>query len=159
MSKKYYNKLLSTLKNFKVELYLSHKDMGFNEGLINSSVKWYELATYIIKENNNSSLKVYLHINDFVTIQEEKYNESYAIIKGIFKHEGNNGNNYAFVVVDWFENTEKEHSLLKCPIYSLQTKNWRRVFPIHLIENVQKVYFIKYDDKKWIKNNFYFIAI
>jgi hypothetical protein len=50
MSKKYYNKLLSTLKNFKVELYLSHKDMGFNEGLINSSVKWYELATYIIKE-------------------------------------------------------------------------------------------------------------
>ena len=106
------------------------------------------MATYIIKKNNNSFLKVYLYINDFITIQEEEYNESYAIIKGIFRYEGNNGNNYAFVVVDWFENTEKEHPLLKYPIYSLQTKNWKQVFPIHLIENVQKVYFIKHDNRK-----------
>ena len=34
MSKRDYNKLLSTLKNLKVELYLSYKDIEFNELLI-----------------------------------------------------------------------------------------------------------------------------
>ena len=105
--------------------------------LINSSIRWYELVSYIIiEEDNNNHSKVYLHLNDFVTIQKEKYKESYAIVKGIFKHKGNDENNYAFVVVDWFENTKKEHPLLKCPFYSLQTRNWRQVFPIHLINNV-----------------------
>jgi len=137
MSKRDYNKLLSTLQNLKIELYLSYKDMGFNAALINSSIRWYELASYTtIEENSGNHSKVYLHLNDFVTIQEEVYKESYAIVKGIFRHKGNDENNYAFVVVDWFENTEQEHSLLKCPFYHLQTKNWRRIFPINLLYSV-----------------------
>lgn len=124
MSKKDYNNLLSTLPNFNVELYLSYKDIGFSAALINSSIRWYELASYItIEENNNTPSKVYLHINDFIIIQEEKYKESYAIVKGIFKHKGNDGNNYAFIVVDWFEDTKRQHSTLHCPIYNLQTKD------------------------------------
>ncbi len=134
--------------------------MGFNAALINSSIRWYELASYTtIKENNGNHSKVYLHLNDFVTIQEEVYKESYAIVKGIFRHKGNDENNYAFVVVDWFKNTEQEHLLLKCPFYHLQTKNWRRIFPINLLYSVQKVYFIHYDNTRWIKNDFYFTAI
>src|ERR1043166_1710212 len=98
--------------------------MGFDGAmLINSSTRWYELISYIIIEENDNHSKVYLHLNDFVTIQEEEYNESYVIVKGIFKHKGNDENNYAFVVVDWFENTEREYLLLKCPFYSLQTRN------------------------------------
>jgi hypothetical protein len=160
MSKKDYDKLLSTLPTFNVELYLSYKHMGFSAALINSSIRWYELASYItIKENNDILSKVYLHINDFIIIQEEKYKESYAIVKGIFKHKGNDGNNYAFVVVDWFEDTGREYPLLKCPFYSLQTKNWRHVFPLNILDNVQKVHFIHYSDNRWIKNNFYFTAI
>jgi tmRNA-binding protein len=85
MSKRDYNKLLSTLQNLKIELYLSYKDMGFNAALINSLIRWYELASYTtIEENNDNHSKVYLHLNDFVTIQEEVYKESYAIVKGIF---------------------------------------------------------------------------
>jgi hypothetical protein len=137
MSKRDYNKLLSTLQNLKIELYLSYKDMGFNAALINSSIRWYELASYTtIEENNGNHSKVYLHLNDFITIQEEVYKESYAIVKGIFRHKGNDENNYAFVVVDWFENTEQEHSLLKCPFYHLQIKNWRCIFPINLLYSV-----------------------
>ena len=69
MSKRDYNKLLSTLKNLKTELYLSYKDIGFNKALVNDSIRWYELASYItIKEDNNNFSKVYLHINNFVTI-------------------------------------------------------------------------------------------
>ena len=158
MSKKDYNRIIPTSK-LKVELYLSYRDMGLNEALVNEKVKWYGLASYTIKENNDSSSKVYLHLNDFVTIQDDEYEESYAIIRGIIQHKGNDENNYIFVVVDWFENTGQEHLLLKCPFYSLQTKNWRRVFPINSIDNIQKVHFIKQDNRKWIKNNFYFTAI
>jgi hypothetical protein len=161
MSKKDYNKLRSTLSNLKTELYLLYKDIGSNEALVIplTKAKWYELASYTIKEDNGNFSKVYLHLNDFITIQEEKYKESYAIVKGIFRHKGNDENNYAFIVVDWFENIGQEHLILKCPIYHLQTKKWRRIFPISVIDNVQKIHFIRYDDKKWIKNNFYFTVI
>jgi hypothetical protein len=163
MSKNKYDEILSTLTDLKIELYLSYKDMGFNEALkyfSKSSIRWYEVASYItIDENNGNLSKVYLHLNDFVTIQEEEYDECYAIVKGIFRHKGNNENNYAFIVVDWFENSEREHSTLKCPIYYLQTKKWRRIFPINVLDNVQKVHFIRYGDKKWIKNIFHFTAI
>jgi hypothetical protein len=53
-----------------------------------------------------------LHLNDFVTIHEQDHEESYAVIRGIFQHKGNNKKYYVFVVVDWFENTEREHPLL-----------------------------------------------
>jgi hypothetical protein len=128
----------------------------------------------MIKEESGILSKVHLHVGDFITIYEEDHEESYAIIKGIFKHKGNNGNYYAFIVVYWFENTKVEHSVLKCLLYNLQATGdkWRRVFPITVIDNVQKVHFIhncnsercqelNHDltNRNWIKNNFYFIAI
>ena len=121
MSKKDYNKLCSTLPNLDTELYLSYVDIEFYTALVTlpKKAKWYELASYTIKEDNGNSLKVYLHLNDFVTIQEEKYKESYAIVKGIFRHKGNDQNNYVFIIVDWFENTGQEHLILKCPFYYL----------------------------------------
>src|SRR6266545_3918400 len=101
MLKKNFNKLLSTLKKFNVELYLSYKDMGLGGAiLVNSSIRWYELVSYIIiEEDNNNHSKVYLHLNDFVTIQEEEYKESYAIVKGIFKNKGNDENNFDFAAI------------------------------------------------------------
>jgi hypothetical protein len=36
-------------------------------------------------------------------IQEEDYDKSYAVIKTIFKHKGNDGHYYPFIYVDWFE--------------------------------------------------------
>ncbi|CAB4379034.1 unnamed protein product [Rhizophagus irregularis] len=75
---------------------------------------------------------------------------------------------------DWFEDTMVEHSVLKCLLYRLQATEdkWRRIFPITVIDNVQKVHFIhncnsercqlpNHDatNRIWIKNNFYFTAI
>jgi len=125
---------------------------------------------WFIDEMHHTFSKVHLHLNNFVTIHEQDHEESYAVIRGIFQHKGNNKKYYVFVVVDWFENTEREHPLLKCPLYHLQTRNqWRRIF---VIDNVQKVYFIHdcnsegcrdrhHDDinRNWIKNSFYFTAI
>ena len=113
--------------------------MKFEGALINTSIGWYELASYNIEEKNGTFSKVHLHFNDFVTIYEQDHEESYAVIRGIFQHKGNNKKYYVFVVVDWFENTEREHPLLKCPLYRLQIRNqWRRIFPISVIDNVQK---------------------
>ena len=125
-------------------------------------MSWYELATYTIEEHHNSS-KIHLHIGDIVTIQEENHDECYAIIKGIFKYKGNDDKYYPFIVIDWFEDTNKPHNVLKCPLYRIQAtqdKRWRKIFPISIIDRVQKVHFV-YDVKSelWIKNNYYFTAI
>ncbi|GET56945.1 hypothetical protein GLOIN_2v1790940 [Rhizophagus irregularis DAOM 181602=DAOM 197198] len=174
MSKQERDKLLLTLHNFKTELFLSYVNMKFEAALINSSISWYKFASYMIEEENGILSKVHLHLDDFITIYEEDHEESYAIIKGIFQHKGNNNKYYAFIVVDWFEDTMVEHSVLKCPLYRLQATGdkWRRIFPITVIDNVQKVHFIhncnsercqlpNHDttNRIWIKNNFYFTAI
>ncbi|CAB4384631.1 unnamed protein product [Rhizophagus irregularis] len=174
MSKQEHDKLLLTLHNFKIKLFLSYVDMKFKAALINSSISWYKLASYTIEEKNGILSKVHLHLGDFITIYEEDHEESYAIIKGIFQHKGNNNKYYAFIVVDWFEDTMVEHSVLKCSLYRLQATGdkWRRIFPITVIDNVQKVHFIhncnsercqlpNHDatNRIWIKNNFYFTAI
>ncbi|GBC23271.2 hypothetical protein GLOIN_2v1848961 [Rhizophagus irregularis DAOM 181602=DAOM 197198] len=106
MSKQEHDKLLLTLHNFKIELFLSYVDMKFEAALINSSISWYKLASYTIEEKNATGDK------------------------------------------------------------------WRRIFPITVIDNVQKVHFIhncnsercqlpNHDttNRIWIKNNFYFTAI
>ncbi|CAB4442476.1 unnamed protein product [Rhizophagus irregularis] len=144
MPKQERDKLLLTLHNFKTELFLSYVDMKFEAALINSSISWYKFASYMIEEENGILSKVHLHLDDFITIYEEDHEESYAIIKGIFQHKGNNNKYYAFIVVDWFEDIMVEHSVLKCPLYRLQATGdkWKRIFPITVIDNVQKVHFI-----------------
>ena len=174
MLKQERDSLLLTLHNFKTELFLSYVDMKFEAALMNVSTSWYKLASYTFEEESGILSKVYLHLGDFITIYEEDHEESYAVIKGIFRHKSNNDKYYAFIVVDWFEDTGAEHSVLKCPLYRLQAtgNKWRRIFPITVIDNFQKVHFIhncnsercqlpNHDttNRIWIKNNFYFTAV
>jgi len=173
MPKRDRDNLLSTLQNLETELFLSYKDIELGAALTNYSISWYELASYTIEETNGTFLKVHLHIDDLVTIHDQDHDESYAIIKGIFRHKGNNEKYYAFVVVNWFESAEQEHPILKCPLYRFQTGNqWRRIFPISVIDNVQKVHFVhncnsercqgRHHDitnRVWFKNSYYFTAI
>ncbi|RGB28746.1 hypothetical protein C1646_767426 [Rhizophagus diaphanus] len=51
-------------------------------------------------EENGTFSKVTLHLNDFIMINDKDFNESYAIIRGIFKHKDNNEKYYAFIAVD-----------------------------------------------------------
>ena len=105
------------LPYFKSELLLSFEEIGFKAALIYSQMSWYEMATYTIKDGS----KIHLHIGDFITMQAEGYGECYAIIKAIFKHKGNDNKYYAFFIIDWFEDTNKIHHVLKCPLYRIQT--------------------------------------
>ena len=155
---------MTTLPYFNSELLLSFSDIGFKSALVYSQMGWYESATYTIEEHTGAFSKIHLHIGDFVTIQVENYDECYAVIKGIFKYKGNNNKYYSFIAIDWFEDTNKIHHLLKCPLYCIKTaqdsRHWRKIYPILIIDCVQKVHFV-YDvtSKLWIKNNYYFTAI
>ena len=155
--------IMKNLPNFKSELFLSFADIGLNSALVYSQMGWYELATYTVEESDGIFSKVHLHIGDIVTIQEENNGECYAIIKGIFKYKGNDDKYYLFITIDWFNDTNRIHNILKCPLYriqSIQDMRWRRIFPISIIDHVQKIHFV-YDTKSglWIKNNYYFKAI
>lgn len=163
LSRRDREKIMKNLPNFKSELLLSFVDIGLNSALVYSQMGWYELATYTVEESDGIFSKVHLHIGDIVTIHEENNGECYAIIKGIFKYKGNNGKYYVFITIDWFDDTNRIHSVLKCPLYriqSIQDMRWRRIFPISIIDRAQKVHFV-YDAKSglWIKNNYYFTAI
>ncbi|GES80434.1 hypothetical protein GLOIN_2v1790940 [Rhizophagus clarus] len=155
--------IMKNLPNFKSELLLLFMDIGQKSALIYSQMGWYELATYTMEESDGVFSKVHLHISDVVTIHEEDSGECYAIIKGIFKYKGNDDKYYAFITIDWFDNINRIHNVLKCPLFRIQTSQdirWRRIFPISIIDHVQKVHFV-YDTKidLWIKNNYYFTAI
>ncbi|POG60455.1 hypothetical protein GLOIN_2v1487024 [Rhizophagus irregularis DAOM 181602=DAOM 197198] len=156
--------IMLNLPHFNSELLLSFEDIGFKSALIYSQMSWYKLATYIIEETTSGVFsKIHLHIGDFVTIQEENHDECYAIIKGIFKYKANNNKFYAFIIIDWFEEIKRVHHVLKCPLYRIQATYdtcWRRIFPILVIDRVQKVHFV-YDatNECWIKNDFFFTAI
>ncbi|GES94412.1 hypothetical protein GLOIN_2v1790940 [Rhizophagus clarus] len=155
--------IMKNLPNFKSVLLLSFMDIGQKSALIYSQMGWYELATYTMEESNGVFSKVHLHIGDVVTIHEKDSGECYAIIKGIFKYKGNDDKYYAFITIDWFDNINRIHNVLKCPLFRIQTSQdirWRRIFPISIIDHVQKVHFV-YDTKidLWIKNNYYFTAI
>ncbi|POG58448.1 hypothetical protein GLOIN_2v1790377 [Rhizophagus irregularis DAOM 181602=DAOM 197198] len=88
-------------------------DIGLNSALVYSQMGWYELATYTIEESDGIFSKVHLHIGDIVTIHKENNGECYAIIKGIFKYKGNNGKYYVFITIDWFDDTNRIHNVLK----------------------------------------------
>lgn len=163
MSRQDRDAIIRNLVNFDSELYLSFNDIGFTSALIYTQMSWYELATYTVEKIEGVPTKIYLHIGDFVTIQEENYDECYAIIKGIFKYKGSNNNFYPFIVIDWFEDINRIHNVLKCPLYRIQaTQNmrWRRIYPLSIIDHIQKVHLV-YDSVSglWIKNNYYFTAI
>ncbi|RGB27556.1 hypothetical protein C1646_768984, partial [Rhizophagus diaphanus] len=96
-------------------------DLGVEEVLTQFySISWYEFVLYTIEETNGIFSKIQLHFNNYITINDEDYIESYAVIKGIFRHKGNNGKYYAFIVIDWFKNINQKHSVLECPFYQIQ---------------------------------------
>ncbi|GES92057.1 hypothetical protein GLOIN_2v1487024 [Rhizophagus clarus] len=141
--------IMKNLPNFKSELLLSFMDIGQKSALIYSQISWYELATYTMEESDGVFSKVHLHIGDVVTIHEEDSGECYAIIKGIFKYKGNDDKYYAFITIDWFDNINRIHNVLKYPLFHIQTSQdirWRRIFPISIIDHIQKVHFV-YDTK------------
>ena len=151
--------------NFKMELFECYKELNLNSAIISSSLTWYQCISYTTEDDYGNAENVCLQLGDIVTIQEEEYDESYAILQSIFQHKGNNNRVYIFIIIAWFEYTNQQHSVLECPIYKLDNQQkWRRIFPITVIDKVHKAYFIHNENNTneenyWFKNQFYFTVI
>ena len=133
---------------------LSYNSFGHNASLINKSYNFYENATYIQTEDY-SEIKCHLHKNDVVTINANNFDKGYAIIKAIFKHKGNDGHYYSFIYVDWFEDTNKKHEKLNCPIFILwqNDDSQCKIFPLTIVNGIQKTHFIHNCNSKCQNNN------
>ena len=70
--------------NFKAELYQSYKNLGIKLALMNSFLTWYQRISYALEDDYGNTEKVCLQLGDIVTIQDNEYNESYAILRSIF---------------------------------------------------------------------------
>src|ERR1043165_6841643 len=156
---------------FRTDLALAYESFGYRESSINRNCKFYECVSYI-QDIQNTEVQCQLNTNDVVTIQVADYGESYAIIKGIFKHKSNDGYFFSFIYVDWFEDTHKNHDKLDCPIFVLRhDNNYRKIFPLTVIDNVRKVHFVhdcntrcknnehNLENRRYLKNDFFFKAI
>src|SRR5438874_1004506 len=108
---------ISKLIQFRFKLIWLSASGGHCVSLINKTCHFTN-ASYT--NTQNTEVQLHLNKNDVVTIQVADYGESYAIIKGIFKHKSNDGYYYPFIYVDWFEDAHQNHDdKLNCPLYSL----------------------------------------
>ena len=80
---------------FRTDLSLAYESFEHNASLINKTYNFYKCVSYIDVE-----IQCHLNIDDVVTIQVADYGESYAVIKGIFKHKSNDEHFYPFIYVD-----------------------------------------------------------
>ncbi|CAI2186737.1 2006_t:CDS:2 [Funneliformis geosporum] len=88
--------------SFQTDLALAYNSFGYYASLINKTCNFYEQVSYLHNAQNNE-IPLNLNTNDVVMIQVADYGESYAIVKGIFKHKSNDGYYYSFIYVNWFE--------------------------------------------------------
>ncbi|EXX54352.1 hypothetical protein RirG_235340 [Rhizophagus irregularis DAOM 197198w] len=157
--------------SFHSDLALAYKSFGYHASLINKACNFYEYVSYI-QVVQNVEIQCHLNKGDIVTIKEVDYGESYAVIKGIFKHQNNDGYYYPFIYVDWFEDTYKKHNKLDCPIFVLRHDDYYcKIFPLTVIDKVQKAYFVHdcnarckesdhfLENNHYLKNEFFFAAV
>ncbi|PKC61845.1 hypothetical protein RhiirA1_465952 [Rhizophagus irregularis] len=156
---------------FQSDLALSYSSFGFHASLINKSCKFYEGASYMQNEGY-FEVKCHLHKNDVVTIQNG-HDSGYAIIKAIFKHKGNDDRYYPFIYIDWFEDTNRKHAKLDCPLFILwrNDNSRRKIFPLTVVDEIHKTFFIHdcnarcqdgnhgLDNNRYLKNEFFFKAV
>src|SRR5438046_9729491 len=104
MTKQNRDNLLSSLPKLKTELLDFYKEIGYEAALLHftQSISWYKFASYTFEELNGTFSKVSLHINDFITINEEDFDEYYAVIRCFFIHLGYIDIYYVFLVVVYF---------------------------------------------------------
>ncbi|PKK57288.1 hypothetical protein RhiirC2_721325 [Rhizophagus irregularis] len=67
--------------HFMTELSISYNELGLHAALINSSIIWYEMASYVTEDTFGNKENICLKLGDVVTIQDKEYSESFAMIQ------------------------------------------------------------------------------
>ncbi|CAG8766065.1 16403_t:CDS:2, partial [Funneliformis caledonium] len=80
-------------------------------------------------------------VGDVVEIALVDEKSGFASVKAIFKHHGNDEQDYVFIYIDWFEDISRQDELLSCPIYRLQkdtNHSWYRIHPIYTVKHTSE---------------------
>ncbi|UZO00345.1 uncharacterized protein OCT59_011479 [Rhizophagus irregularis] len=128
------------LMNINEELKLAYEDFRDNSAIPNSMPLFFEYTSFIFENERDNTILRRLRIGNVVSINIENRG-NFAIIRAIFCHQKDNLR-FVFVVVDWFEETNR--TILGCPVYRLQTTNanLRRVFSICLVNAINVMHFV-----------------
>jgi hypothetical protein len=141
---------VSQALNFQAELALAYEDLGDHSAIPNRSPSFFEYASFFIKEDNDI-VQYCLYVGDVVSINMEELIDRYAIIRIIFCHQKND-RRFAFIVIDWFEDTNQ--TKLGCLVYRLRKiNNYRKIFSISVVSTVNTVHFVHNCKDECIEGN------
>ena len=147
--------------------------LNSSAAILNKNLEFYNSIAYTVLKGDQEPVRLKLHIDDIVEVNEESEDVAYAKIESIIRHQANNGHYHAFFLFNWFQATRNIDFISECPIYNIQKPEelrWFRIFPINFVDHMPHVHFI-YDCKKtcntkhdennrsYILNKFYYNVV
>ena len=102
-----------------------------DQALLSTHIHFYSSASYTFQEENGDYQKIEIHVGDVVEIALMEGECGFAIVKAIFKHHGNDEQDYVFVYIVWFEDISRRDKLTLCPIYHLQRETNDSWYHVH----------------------------
>jgi len=137
-----------------MQVYSSYYSM--NQALLSTRIHFYSSASYTFQEESDDYQEIKVCVGDVVEIALVDEESGFASVKAIFKHHGNDEQDYVFIYIDWFEDISRQDELLSCPIYRLQkdtNHSWCRIHPISTVKHTSEVSFVHYCNSKCTANN------
>jgi hypothetical protein len=99
-----------------------------------------------VKNEKGTINKIKIKSGDVIEIEEETTDKpTYAIVRAIISHEGNDTNNYFFFYIKWYNEIpgSENNSLGGCPRFKLDDdEKWDLIFPISIVDRQQMVHFV-----------------
>ena len=122
-----------------------------------------------MKNENGTINKIKIKSGDAIEIEEFELGPTYAIVRSIISHKGNDDNDYQFFYITWYNQISMDNNLLCCPKFELcheNRENWETIFHINIVDQQPKVHFVhvystgcsmgKHDSDIYYKNKYLF---
>lgn len=122
-----------------------------------------------MKNENGAINKIKIKSGDAIEIEEFELGPTYAIVRSIISHKGNDDNDYQFFYITWYNQISNDKNLLCCSKFELcheNKENWNTIFPINILDQRPKVHFVhvcsdscnmgKHNSNIYYKNEYFF---
>ncbi|RHZ81644.1 hypothetical protein Glove_117g403 [Diversispora epigaea] len=139
--------------------------------LITNKIRFHNFIYYEVKNENGTINRIKIKSGDAIEIEEFEHGSTYAIVKSIISHKGNDNNEYQFFYITWYNQISNENNQLRCCKFELCLENknkrdWSTIFPINIVDQQPKVHFVhacstgcnmkKHDSNIYYKNKYFF---
>lgn len=133
------------LNGLRTNLYRAYSESLDMRGLLlRKQMKFHNSIYYEVKNENGSINKIKIKSGDAIEIEEAASNNpTYAIVKAVISHRGNNDKDYTFLYIKWYNQISGPDRLLGCPRFELcENEMWQVIFPINIVDQQPKVHFV-----------------